>query len=212
MLPSLTEKQRAYLEFLRHHIRENGDAPSLRETARKLGVSHAAVVSLLKALQEKGYLQREGRYSRKIFLLNRAHEPAGEQRWREVPILGKIAAGLPFYAQQEWGGALVVDGEYFKGQNLFALRVQGDSMTNAGILNGDLALCEPRQYARNGEIVAALVHGEEATVKQFFRHKDHLELRPANERYQPMHYRFDEVLIQGKVIGLVRGPEYFARL
>ncbi len=210
MPPPLTEKQKSCLDILEHYLERTGVTPSLRETARKLGVSHAAVVQLLKALEEKGYLQREGRYSRKILLLNRNRQTAGPQRWREVPVLGRIAAGLPFYAQQEWGGTLVVDSGFFKGQNLFALRVQGDSMTGAGILDGDLALCEPRQYARNGEIVAALVHQEEATVKTFFQHKDRLELRPANSRYPPLFYAPEEILIQGKVVGIVRGPEHFS--
>jgi repressor LexA len=211
MLPTLTEKQWTFLEFLKRRIDGTGRSPSLREAAGELGVSHAAVVQWIKALEEKGYLRREGRYSRKIFLLNRSHEVAGPQRWREVPILGRIAAGLPLYAQQEWNGSLLVDGAFFKVQNLFVLRVQGDSMTEVGILNGDLVLCEPRQYARNGEIVVSLIRGEEATDKHFFQRKDHLELRPANSRYAPMRYGFDEVLIQGKVIGLVRGPEYFAK-
>ncbi len=86
MVAPLTEKQRACLQFLERHIVHTGTAPSLREAAGKLGVSHAAVVQLLKALEEKGYVQREGRYSRKIFLLNRAYEVAGPHRWREVPI------------------------------------------------------------------------------------------------------------------------------
>ena len=211
MVSPLTEKQRSCLKLLERHIADTGTAPSLREAAGKLGVSHAAVVQLLKALEEKGYLQREGRYSRKVFLLNRTYEVSGPQRWREVPILGQIAAGLPFYAQQEWNGSLVVDSQFFKGQNLFALRVTGDSMVDEGILDGDLAICEPRQFARNGEIVAALIHQEEATVKKFFQRKNHIELRPANSRYSPLLYGLDEVLIQGKVIGIVRGPGPFAK-
>jgi repressor LexA len=129
------------------------------------------------------------------------------QRWRQVPIIGRITAGLPLYAQQEWDGSLVVDRAVFRGENLFALRVAGDSMKNAGILDGDLAVCEPRQYAENGEIVAALVGGEEATVKRFFVRKDHIELRPENPDYPPMRYGFGEVLVQGKVVGIQRGPE-----
>ena len=79
-------------------------------------------------------------------------------------------------------------------------------MVGAAIVNGDLAVCEPRQYAENGEIVVALVHQEEATVKRFFRRSDHIELRPENPAFEPMCYGFDEVLVQGKVVGVVRGP------
>ena len=118
--------------------------------------------------------------------------------------IGKIAAGLPLYAQQEWDGSIVLDANAYRGQNLFALRVSGDSMQDAGILHNDLAICEPRQYARNGEVVVALIHGEEATVKRFYLHKDHIELRPENSRYKSMRYGFGDVLVQGKVVGIQR--------
>ena len=78
-------------------------------------------------------------------------------------------------------------------------------MRGAGILDGDLVICEPRQYAENGEIVAVLLHGEEATVKRFFRREQHIELHPENEEYPVMHYRFNELLVQGRVIGVIRG-------
>ena len=212
MLPELSEKQRIFLEFLERAIARTGQAPSLRQAAAALGVSHSAVSQHLKALEEKGYLKREGRYSRKVYLLNRTRQVAALQRWREVPIIGRCTAGLPMYAQQEWDGTLVVDANLYRAPNLFALRVRGDSMVGAGILDGDLAICEPRQYARDGEIVAALIGGEEATIKRFFLRGDRIELRPENDRYESMFYEFGEVLIQGKVIGLERGPEQAAKL
>jgi repressor LexA len=207
MRPEPTPKQKEVLAYLEEEIARTGDAPSLRQAAADLGISHAAVAQLIRALEKKGYLRRDGRYGRRIYLLNRAREAAAVQRWRQVPIIGRITAGLPLYAQQEWDGTLVVDRAVFRGENLFALRVSGDSMKNAGILDGDLAVCEPRQYAENGEIVAALVGGEEATVKRFFVRKDHIELQPENPDYPPMRYGFGEVLVQGKVVGIQRGPE-----
>jgi repressor LexA len=206
MQPSLTEKQQRVLDYLQHTIADNGQAPSLRRAATDLGVSHAAIAQILKTLEEKGYLKREGRYSRTIYLLNRAHEPAALQRWREIPIIGRVTAGLPMYAQTEWDGSTVLDATVFRGQNLFALRIQGDSMKDAGILEGDLAICEPRQYAQNGEIVVALINNEEATVKRFFLRKTHIELRPENPDYPSLRYGFSDVLIQGNVIGIQRGP------
>jgi repressor LexA len=179
MQSKLTRKQQGVLEYLQRKIAIDGHAPSLRQTATELGVSHAAIAQILKALEEKGYLKRDGRYSRTIYLLNRARETSAMQRWQEI----------------------------LRGQNLFALRVKGDSMKDVGILNGDLAICEPRQYAQNGEIVVALINGEEATVKRFFLHDDHIELRPENTRFPSMRYSFGEVLIQGKIIGIQRGPE-----
>jgi repressor LexA len=120
-------------------------------------------------------------------------------------VVGRVTAGLPLYAQQEWEGSLVLDSDLYRGQHLFALRVRGDSMRGAGILDGDMAVCTPRQYAENREIVVALIHEEDATVKRFFLHRDHVELRPENPDYPVMRYGFDEVLIQGRVIGIQRG-------
>ena len=207
MPPTLTEKQQRVLDYLQHEIADTGQAPSLRQTATDIGVSHAAIAQILKTLEEKGYLKREGRYSRTVYLLNRASETAALQRWREIPIIGRVTAGLPMYAQTEWDGSTVLDATVFRGQTLFALHVKGDSMKDAGILDGDLAICEPRQYAQNGEIVVALINNEEATVKRFFLRKTHIELRPENADYPPLRYGFSDVLIQGKVIGIQRGPE-----
>lgn len=204
MLPELTQKQQLLLAYLEKEIARRGKAPSLRQAAARFRVSHAAIVQLLAALEEKGYLKRGGHYSRDLYLLNRARETAAVQRWLEIPIIGKITAGRPIYAQEEWDGSLVVDAAFFSGPGLFALRVSGDSMLQAGIFDNDLAICEPRQYAQDREIVVALIHQQEATIKRFFLHKDHIELRPENSRYQPLKYGFDEVLIQGKVIGIQR--------
>jgi len=204
MHPRLTSKQQQLYDYLGRMIDRDGRAPSLREAAADLGVSHAAVAQGLRALEEKGYVMREGRYSRTLLLLNPARQPAAPHRWREVPIVGRVTAGLPMYAQQEWDGTLLVDAGLYKGQHLFALRVRGDSMREAAILDGDLAICTPRQYAGNGEIVVALVHGEEATVKRFFLHKERIELRPENPDFKAMFYSFDEVLVQGKVVGIQR--------
>ena len=206
----LTRRQREFFDYLRSRKEAGQDAPSLRTAAEELGVSHTAVAGLLQTLQDKGWLRREGRYSRSLVLLDPGTpDPGGV---RAVPIIGRVAAGLPLYAQQEWAGSVLVDSTVFRGDNLFALRVQGDSMRDAGILEGDLAICEPRQFATNGEIVVALVGGEEATVKRFFYRGDHIELRPENDRHPVQTYTLGEVLIQGKVIGIQRGPEQMAAL
>jgi repressor LexA len=207
----LTPRQQAFLEYLRNRARSGKEMPSLREAAKEQGVSHAAVASLLRALQDKGWLHRDGRYSRTIVLQDESpvEQPSTS---RIVPIIGQVAAGLPLYAQQEWAGSILVDGSVFRGEHLFALRVQGDSMKDIGIRDGDLAICEPRQFAANGEIVVALINNEEATVKRFFYRGDHVELKPENPEYPVMSFGLGEVLIQGKVIGLQRGPDQMAAL
>ena len=201
----LTEKQHSFLTYLKGCLSEDGKIPSLRQAAAELGISHTAVAQLMAQLEKKGVLEREGRYSRTIRLTPspdlRPHRSSG----RELPIIGEVTAGLPMYAQQEWAGSVVVDSRMFRGDNLFCLRINGESMRDAGIFDGDLAVCEPRQYAENGEIVAVLIHNEEATVKRFFLKPDCIELHPENEAFPVMQYRFNEILVQGKVIGVVRG-------
>jgi repressor LexA len=200
----VTPVQQRLLDYLQRKIAADGRAPSLRQAAADMRVSHAAVARTLRVLEAKGFLKREGRYGRTVYLLNRAREASALHRGRDVPIVGRIAAGLPMYAQPEWDGSVTVDAEIFRGRNLFALRVRGDSMQGAGIRDGDLVICEPRQYAQDGEIVAALIHSEEATVKRFFRRSDHIELRPENPSHSSVRYGFGEVLVQGKIVGLVR--------
>ncbi len=212
MQSSLTPKQQRLLDYLAEAIAESGASPSLRQAADDLGVSHTAVAQALKLLENKGLIRREGRYGRTIHLINKAGQAAGVQRWQEVPVIGRVTAGLPMYAQQEWEESLVIDADLYKGSHLFALRITGDSMIGVGILDGDLAICEPRQYAGDGEIVVALIGGEEATVKRFFARADHILLKPENPAYEPMRYGFDEVLVQGKVIGVHRGPDVMQRL
>jgi repressor LexA len=207
MMPDITSKQQRLLDYLKQQLRRSGKTPSLRQAARDLGVSHAAVSQMIKSLEARGLVRREGRYSRTVHLLNRAGDPTAATRWLEVPVIGRIAAGLPLYAQPEWNGSLVVDAAVYRSSHLFALRVKGDSMKDAAILDGDLVLCAPRQYAENGEIVVALIRQEEATVKRFFRRRDHIELRPENPAYPPQRHPFDDILVQGKVVGVHRGPE-----
>ncbi len=110
MRDRLTPGQERVLEYYRQWIGEHGQAPSLREAAAGLSVSHAAVAQALRGLEEAGRIRREGRYSRVVRLLNPAREAAGTHRWREVPVIGRIQAGLPMYAQEEWDGTVVVDG------------------------------------------------------------------------------------------------------
>lgn len=207
----LTPKQRQFLDYLQLQLDQSGHTPSLRQAANDLHISHTAVASMLQTLQEKGWIKREGRYSRSVTLINGAAE-SDHSLSRSIPIIGRVAAGMPLYAQQEWAGYVCVDRTIYRGDNLFALHVQGDSMEKVGILDGDLAICEPRQFAENGEIVVALIGNEEATIKRFFYRGDHIELVPENDKYKPMRYGLGTVLIQGLLVGIHRGPEQMAGL
>ena len=205
----LTTKQRQFLDYLTERMDDEGRIPTLRQAALDLGVSHTAVAQLMTQLEKKGVLAREGRYGRTIRLYaDDGERRRGERRdiraGRELPLIGQVTAGLPMYAQQEWAGTVVVDPDIFPGEGLFCLRIKGESMKGAGIRDGDVVVCEPRQYAENGEIVV-LIKGEEATVKRFFLYSDHIELRPANDAFPVMCYPFGELLVQGKVIGVIRG-------
>ena len=209
---ALTGKQNQFLQYLTEKIAEDGRAPSLRQAATDMGVSHTAVAQMLGQLEKKGLIERGGHYSRTIRLLSEFPAATSSAGGRELPIIGRITAGLPMYAQQTWDGTVVVDRTLFAGDNLFCLRVSGKSMQGAGILDGDLVICEPRQYAENGEIVVVLIHGDEATVKRFSLHSDHIELHPENDAFPVMRYSFSELLVQGKVVGVIRGrsPEFSA--
>ena len=205
----LTPRQQAFYEYIRDEVERTGRAPSLRRAAERLEVSHTAVARMLQILEQKGWLRRSGRYSRTIELCD--PDNTAENAGREVPIIGRrIAAELPLYAQRDWAGTVVVDGRIFQGINLFAMRLRDDSMLDIGLLAGDLAICEPRQFAENGEIVVALVNGNEATVKRFFYRGDHIELCPENSQYPVRRYKLGEILIQGKVMGVLRGPDQMA--
>lgn len=205
----MTPSQNKIYLYFETMIKTHGQMPSLRQAAKDNGVSHAAIAQTIRALESKGYVARDGRYGRRLrFLKKRAVEVAGGEGLK-VPVVGSIAAGLPLYAQQEWAGFLVLDPVLFRGSHLFALKVKGDSMKEAGIIDGDYVVCEPRQYAENGDIVVALIGHEEATVKRFYLKTDGIELHPENPDFKAVSYGFGEVLLQGKVVGLVRGPESF---
>ncbi len=200
----LTRKQKQLLDYLRNALNRDGKTPSLRQSAVDMGVSHNAVAQLITQLEKKGVIAREGRYSRSIRILPEGCVGGAAVYGRELPVIGQITAGLPMYAQQEWDSTVLVDARMFPGSNLFCLRIKGQSMKNSGILDGDLVVCEPRQFAENGEIVVVLIDEEEATVKRFYLGENYVELRPENEQFQPILYPFADIMVQGKVLGVIR--------
>lgn len=193
----LTEKQQAVLDFIVDSIAQRGRFPSFREIGRAFRLrSVATVAQHLDALVEKGYLRRDGR---KLL-------PApGIRRDLGVPIVGNVAAGRPISAIEHLEGHL--SWESIGETGAFAVRVVGDSMVEEGIFEGDYAVVLPADTARNGDLVVAyLGEDQEATVKRFYRHADHVELRPANAQYEPIRVKRGDPWFRlgGRVVGIVR--------
>ncbi|HOX45797.1 MAG TPA: transcriptional repressor LexA [Myxococcota bacterium] len=204
----LTERQRKLLEFIEAHLEEHGYPPSIREMAEAMGIhSTNGVNDHLKALERKGLIARDaGPKSRAITVMRprragRRAEPPG------IPVLGRVAAGLPLLAEENLEGHLQLERDVRAQQDgVFALRVRGDSMQGAGILDGDHVLVRPQATARPGEIVVALIDGE-ATVKTFRPSGQGLTLEAANPAFAPIVVRADEgrdVRLCGVVVGVLR--------
>ena len=196
------------LDYIERETSSTGVPPSIRQIGTALGISSTNGVRLhLQALQKKGYIRRSQRTSRGIVSLNRLSTAASTSRSTtvDIPILGRVAAGTPIMAAENHEGSLTLDASLIKNQESFALRVNGDSMINAGILDGDIVVVRLQQGADNGDIVVARI-GEEATVKRFYREQDAIRLQPENPSLTPIYST--DVEICGKVIALVR-PHVF---
>ncbi len=195
----LTENEKSVYEFIQEKILYDGYAPSVRDIGAALGIrSTSTVHAYMRRLEEKGYIQKEQGKSRAV-KIERKGEP---DKMLRVPILGKVAAGVPITAVQTCEGYVDYPASMSRGKSsLFALRIEGESMINAGILNGDIVIVENRRYAEDGEIVVALID-DEATVKRFFREKDRVRLQPENSKMKPIYTT--DVMILGIVIANFR--------
>jgi len=196
----LTPRQRETLNWIKGFIREHGMPPTVREIGAAFGIKSSSVFALLKALEHKGYLQRGGLGARSLIVKGRKRAAC---HCEEVPIIGRIAAGQPIEAIEDDRGTLTVNRELLGGRGGYALQVVGDSMVEAGILDGDYVIIRKQDTAEDGDIVVALID-DEATLKRFYREGDGVRLEPANGRMQPIHVRTGEFRIQGKVVGIQR--------
>ncbi len=198
-MTDLTTTERNVFEFIEEKIIYDGFAPSVRDICAALDIrSTSTVHAIIQRLEEKGYIQKEQGKSRAI-KIERKGEP---DKMLRVPILGKVAAGMPITAIQTCEGYVDYPASMSRGQsNLFALRVEGESMIKAGILNGDIVIVESRRFADNGEIVVALID-DEATVKRFYREKHRIRLQPENPTMKPIYCT--DVMILGVVIANFR--------
>jgi repressor LexA len=205
MDPRLTDRQREVLEFIQAFTEEHGVPPTVREIGGRFHVTPRAAFDHLRALERKGYLRRRTTAGRTSRALTLAVKPASTH---EVPILGRIAAGAPLLAEENRDGVLPLDPSWVggRGDDVFGLRVHGESMINAHIVEGDLVLVRRQDHAHPGDIVVALVDGE-ATVKRFARDGHAVLLRPEHPTMAPIVVKEGEkdLRIIGKVVGLVRG-------
>jgi repressor LexA len=199
---ALTKRQKEILDFLQAFLDENGYAPSFEEIAKQFNYASLATVhEHLENLRQKGYIRKSYNASRSIELM-----PTGLRVGAvELPLLGNVAAGVPIEAISNQEMISVPEDFLGRSGSHYVLRVKGDSMVEEQIRDGDYIIVHSRQTADNGDMVVALVGGDSATVKKFYRESDgRVRLQPANATMKPMYFRPSEIAIQGTVIGVIR--------
>jgi len=197
---NLTKRQQEIFEFIKGYSAKHGYPPTVRDIGKAIGLTSSSTVHAhLANLEKIGLLRRDPTKPRAIEVLvdraKRAVAPSG------LPLVGRVAAGQPVVAEENIEEYVEVPGIAGGDKGEFVLRVTGDSMKDAGILEGDHVIVQPQKTAKNGEIVVALV-GEEATVKRYFKEKDHVRLQPENDAHEPIRSRDVDVL--GQVVGVCR--------
>ena len=202
----ITEKQMKVLEYVKEQIKKNGYAPSVREICQALGLKSTSTVhGYLARLQKKGLIQKAALKPRTIRIMdddtNEQQSFYTSKEMVDVPIVGKVTAGVPILAVENIEDSFPLPVDFVGNAEPFMLKVRGDSMIEAGILDGDLVLVKKQNTAENGDIVVALIE-DEATVKTFFKEKDHIRLQPQNSFMQPIIVPTCSIL--GKVAGVFR--------
>ncbi len=203
----LTKRQQEIFDFIGKYSAKYGYPPTVRDIGKAVGLASSSTVHAhLANLEKIGLLRRDPSKPRAIELLDRAVGNAVDSvrsivRSEGLPLLGSVAAGQPVLAEENIEEYISVPEVAGGGDGEYLLRIRGDSMKNAGIIEGDIVVVRPQETAREGEIVVALL-GEEATVKRFFREPDHIRLQPENETMEPI--RSKEVKVLGRVVGLLR--------
>ena len=203
MYDDLSQKQLEILLYIKSELQRQGYPPAVREICKGVGLKSTSTVhSHLERLESKGYIRKDPTKPRAIEILDKDDDFLfAHKKTYDVPIVGSVTAGAPILAVENIEDTYPIPLELAEGSDLFMLKVKGESMIEAGILDGDLILVREQKSANNGDIVVALL-GEEATTKRFFREKDRIRLQPENSSMEPIYAR--EVTILGKVIGLYR--------
>lgn len=197
----LSEREKNILQFIKDEARKKGYPPSVREIGSAVGLKSSSTVhGYLAQLEQKGYIRRNPAKPRAIEILD-DESLSIHKEMVHIPLVGQITAGSPILAEESIEDVFPLPLDLVRAEDTFMLNVRGDSMIGAGILDGDMLIIKRQNYAGNGDIVAALL-GDEATVKRYFKETDCIRLQPENEYMDPIYS--DDVIVLGKVIGLIR--------
>lgn len=201
----MSNRQSAILEFIKNEVKDKGYPPSVREIGEAVGLASSSTVhGHLDRLEKKGLIRRDPTKPRAIEITDGEPDPIVRfaQSVRPVPLVGKVTAGVPITATENIEEYFPLPAQMVGEQTVFMLSVRGDSMIDAGIHSGDFVIVRQQQTATNGDIVVAMTEEDEATVKTFYKERDHIRLQPENSTMEPL--RLNNVSILGKVIGLIR--------
>lgn len=205
-MSKVSSRQQAILEFIRNEVRMKGYPPSVREIGEAVGLASSSTVhGHLDRLEKKGMIRRDPTKPRAIEILGQEDEDGlslFSHSIARVPVIGKVTAGVPITATENIEDYFPLPQHYGEEGEVFMLSVVGESMIEAGIHSGDYVIVKQQQTANNGDIVVAMNEDDEATVKTFYKEKDHIRLQPENPTMEPI--RLKQVTILGKVIGLFR--------
>ena len=199
---NMTPQQEAVYEYIKSCVLERNYPPSVRDICQAVGLkSTSSVFSYINDLEKMGLIRKDPAHPRAIEILSREFKAQTVREIAQIPLIGTVAAGLPLLAEENDTDYFPIPVDMLPNKKVFMLTVKGDSMINIGILNGDRVIVQQQHTCENGEIVVALVE-DSATVKRFFKEKDHIRLQPENDSMDPI--LVQDCIILGKVIGLVR--------
>jgi repressor LexA len=200
-MKELTDKQELVLKFITSVIRNRGLPPTIREIGDEFEITAKGAYDHLKAIEKKGYLKTSKNQSRAIELLRHSAEDGIPVRAMSIPLLGRVAAGLPIFAEENIEEYIPITDKLAKKGAMFALKVIGESMIGDGINDGDIAIIQKKEVARDGDIIVALIENE-ATLKTYFKDSDAIRLEPSNPKFKTI--KVKKVSIVGKLVGIYR--------
>lgn len=204
-MTKLSKRQQEILDYIKSEVRSKGYPPSVREIGEAVGLASSSTVhGHLSRLEKKGLIRRDPTKPRAIEIMDMfpAAESFSNTKTTYVPVIGKVTAGNPITAIENIEEYIPLPERFGSNENVFVLVIQGDSMIEAGIFDGDMVFVRQQQVAQNGDIIVAMTDENEATVKRFFKEKDHIRLQPENSTMEPIILK--SCIVLGKVIGVFR--------